>query len=309
MNNEPINVAVVTCLHERIEISRIFFRGIDWINNNLQGKVQLQVFAAISAGVPQMRALAEKHCKAFWEVPNNPLGNKWNNAMACALTDPNWHMALIMGDDDLIHPDEVMKLVNAQIDGYQHVGFNDCFFIDADHMHVSHYSYATDGRQHKLFGCGTMISREAISQTATRVACDIVRPFTMLGKKYWPRERAFFHPSTAQYLHMMKQVQLDEKPAIMVRLWDVDLESGLDWSREMNLAAYGHIPIALNDPEGKRTRMVDIKTSDNIWSYAHRSEQGTWARTEDAIGWLPNNLQEAIKRLHKKDVAASIRAI
>jgi hypothetical protein len=90
-------IKVITCHHYRHDLAELFYLGIERLKETLD----IQVYCAITKGDLKSIEIAERYDAMHVEVPNEPLGKKWNEAYRLAWNGDSQAKILILGEDNL----------------------------------------------------------------------------------------------------------------------------------------------------------------------------------------------------------------
>lgn len=250
-----MKILIYTAMWERHQIANIFSIGIKRFINDAPNGIECEVLAVCST--KEAVELCKKHEFHYIEADNKPLGKKWNKGLNYAINNLKFDYVLIMGDDDLISSEAwnyYEPYLNANIDYF---GFNSIYFYDTIGKSCLEFQYK-EKYEHKLIGCGRMISRKAIVKAGyyTRVNMQVSHA---LMKKNTTIDIPTFQ---AIYLIGMNKSKLVQD--IGFHLWNNVQNTGLDNESEMNLLMIGVTPISIKTD---KPLMVDLKTEFNIWKF------------------------------------------
>lgn len=125
---DQITIAVVTAVYKRPEITRRVLEYYEHVRKNLQGIVNLQLYAVGSEGY-----LSRKMCEdAGWsyiEFPNKPLSDKWN-AIIASLRNIPFDALFITGSDDIVSENLFLEYARLLSQGCLFIGIRDMYTID-----------------------------------------------------------------------------------------------------------------------------------------------------------------------------------
>ena len=237
-------IKVITCHHYRHDLAELFYLGIERLKKTLD----IQVYCAITKGDLKSIEIAERYDAMYVEVPNEPLGKKWNEAYRLAWNGDSQAKILILGEDNLMS-DEI--LINTLAPYNFVIGLKSCAIVDTHSKEVRDWSYKDDLQ---LIGAGRLFH-----QPPAFVHGKSVRPIKIGSYQ--------FHLNCS--VPMGEGVMNDNgrnivNPERIVALWDDNLSSGLDRSSEANLALLGYSSWQYSD---HRIHVIDFKSSANIHKF------------------------------------------
>lgn len=250
-----MKILIYTAMWERHQIANIFSIGIKRFINDAPSGIECDVLAVCST--KEAVEICKTHEFKYIESENKPLGKKWNKGLNYAINKLKFDYVLIMGDDDLISSeawDYYKPYLDANIDYF---GFNSIYFYDTFSKNCLNFQYK-EKYEHKLIGCGRMISRKSIVKAGYFSRVNMLLTHNLMKKDNTIDIPTF----QAIYLIGMGKAKLVQD--IGFHLWDNTQNTGLDNESEMNLLMIGVTPIAI--PTNKPL-MVDLKTNFNIWKF------------------------------------------
>ena len=152
-------VALVTCVWQRRALTRAFWTWIVWLRRRWAAIHDIELEVVAAASDPLDRDLALAFGARVIEHENEPLGAKFNAALAASKDlRPDWIM--IMGSDDFFCERAADALAGAVLEN-RSVGFQDIWFADlaTDRMRYLP-GYRIRSRHTEPVGPGTLHSFE-----------------------------------------------------------------------------------------------------------------------------------------------------
>jgi hypothetical protein len=149
-------LALVTCVWKRHAITRVFYQAVDYLRDWWQDEVDLVVVVAGSQD-PVHAQLATAAGAVYLDVPNHPLGAKFQSTLTAART-LDVDAVLIMGSDDLL--DEPMARAYLPIlrGPEPCVGLRDWYFLQTEDGRFGYWpGYAQRHRLGEPAGGGRII--------------------------------------------------------------------------------------------------------------------------------------------------------
>lgn len=147
-----MKLGIITALHGRHELTKL------WSEHT--AALAIPVFAAITEGDAVNVATAERYGFAFREMPNDPVGDKFQIALDMAM-DAGCDAIMVLGSDDFISAEWVALCIAKMQAGIPYI-VPDRLAIHAPGGGT--YMLMTDGRSHGRFGAGRCIARSVIEQ-------------------------------------------------------------------------------------------------------------------------------------------------
>jgi hypothetical protein len=125
--NKKLKIAFVTGMWKRENIFTIFAEGIKLLKKEFP-RADIQCFVAGSEGAVS-ETQAKKYGFEYVEVPNQPLGVKFN---AASLLAKKWQpdYCMMLGSDDLIAPYLMGLYIQQMQEHIDYTYITDCFFYD-----------------------------------------------------------------------------------------------------------------------------------------------------------------------------------
>jgi len=151
-----MRVVVITAVWRRHQIMRAFWAFCghlrEWWGEH-------EVLAAVAGSQdPEHEAMAREWGALYVDVPNNPLGRKFNAALQAARTlEPD--IVLLMGSDDVFSR-EVAEAYRPHFTRDAYVGLRDLYFYQTETGAMGYWpGYPAGPRWGEPAGCGRLIGR------------------------------------------------------------------------------------------------------------------------------------------------------
>jgi hypothetical protein len=257
-----MNVAIVTCLNNRRNVSSLVFECF----KRLQNAPVIHNLTLI-VGVHNKEDLDfavhyDADCTIV-ELDQNVCGANFNQVL---LEARYFDAVFIMGDDDTIST-EYYLLALKRVENLHHVGLNANGYIDqkTGQCMVHRYQF-----KHKLIGAGRCLSQTAVNALFGSTV-EVTTDYPPLGLTVG--DRVTVTKRQAEYLRGMNYAR-NEVPSLP---WDNELKKSLDHHIEMKLTWLGFPPVAL---QLDGIHVVDVKSYNeikpqNIWPYSILADKCT----------------------------------
>lgn len=152
------NLMIVTCLHGRLSLAEKAFKN--WKTVCSRAGVNLLIMAGVSTD--QERNFCIRNNASFALIPNEPLGQKWNAALLCALRIPEaFDQFMIMGSDDFLHQDFFSVVNFAQ----NHQGFSSLLITNGKKV------VRINENPGAVVGAARIVSRRALKDVYLKCQC------------------------------------------------------------------------------------------------------------------------------------------
>jgi hypothetical protein len=241
-------IKIITCHHYRHDLTRLFYLGVE----RLREKYNIQVYAAITKGDEESVKIASDNFARWVEVPNTPLGKKWNEAYRLAWSETSNAPIMVMGDDDLLSADALDALVQMASEGKFVAGLKECAVVDTAGQSHKIWNYK-DNLQ--LIGAGRVFQRPPELHLAKPTQVIKIGDYSSAVNNHV----LIPSPSNDSGRNLIK-------PMSIRALWADGISSGLDRSSEANLALLGYAPSQFSDG---RIHVVDFKSDNNLHQFAN----------------------------------------
>lgn len=156
------SIALLTCMWQRPELTRLVFNNYASIQNRLRGILDLHLIAVGSEGTAS-RDLAEERGFTYVEYANSPLGAKWNGGMD-AVRASGADAMIVVGSDDLLNTELFAVYARLLADGYVFAGLCDTYFWDLSTRHLALWRGYSGGRKGEPMGLGRLIHRDLLDK-------------------------------------------------------------------------------------------------------------------------------------------------
>lgn len=159
-----MRLAIVTGIWKRPEIFRMFAAGVVMLQDHFKGRLEIACCVAGSEG-RLSRDLVGSYKNFFYtETPNQPLGQKMNQAAHLASRlSPNY--CLMLGSDDLIGISLMEKYYIAMQKGVDYSFLMDCYFFDTVSKRGLYWGgYTKAFNRGRALGMGRLISARILNQ-------------------------------------------------------------------------------------------------------------------------------------------------
>jgi len=165
-------VWVLTTLWRRHALTAVTLGYYARLRAELTEQVDLRLLAAGSEG-ETTRSLAGRHGWRYVEHANRPLGAKHNALLAVVRDDGEADAVLVIGSDDFLAGDYVLRCTADVSAGADVVGLADLAFLDASSGRAVRWpGYAGTPREGEPVGAGRCISRRALEAAGWRLWDD-----------------------------------------------------------------------------------------------------------------------------------------
>ncbi len=163
-------VVIITCAYKRPEIFRIFLDNFQFLRAQL--KYEGVNLSLVVAGSEHDDSLWETHCfeiareykgVTWLEHENDPVGKKWNYALAY-LKKLKFDVVMILGSDDLITPQFVLKGLSVLQEGYDITGVKDMYVLNSEDGEMVFWEGYAAARKGVSIGAGRMLTRELVEK-------------------------------------------------------------------------------------------------------------------------------------------------
>lgn len=245
-----MKAAIITAVHGRVPVTKVWWEGINRIVDQWDGfEIEAQVYMA--GNEVEQRELCESVGGVWIEAENQPLGHKWNMALARVPGDTDYFF--ITGDDDFYSPKLVQQYGAHMILGAQYVAMHGAYF----------YEPATD---RAMWFKGLPPKRPAnYHPYLPEFQRNVVPPISLRTAEWKERQRIrkehqqkIIYPIGAGRLLHRSLVE-----STGWALWHDEVPRGLDGS--MNLKLGPVQPTLLSCTQD--SFVLDVKTDVNMWTF------------------------------------------
>jgi hypothetical protein len=270
---------IVTCHNFRHDTLPIFYAGVE----RLKKEFDVQVCCAVTKGDTYSAKFAEKQGAKVITAPNVPLGRKWNAALS--LVEP-YEGVLILGEDDLVSDELLYQLRSLLLlfgNKNEVIGIQSFVYTNSLTGECGKFSYPL--HTPKMIGAGRMFVMPEM------VEGKLIRPLKVGEKVTTGSIVLQGNGKDAEKLGLIT------KPKPFRKLWDDNLNNGLDRSSDATLLSLGYQYEPFDDG---RVHLLDIKTKDNIWKWEDWSRKGKPCEFEEVEWFLSKKELDLIHKLRKK---------
>ncbi len=160
-------IIILTCAYQRPAIFKIFLDNYAFLRKTLKNKVDLEM---IVAGSEEDDTAWDEHCfeivknyeGVVWlEHPNAPVGKKWNYTLE-AVSKMYFYALLILGSDDLLTPEFILKGISVLEEGYNFTGVKDMYVLNSEDGEMVFWEGYAAARKGVSIGAGRMLTKELV---------------------------------------------------------------------------------------------------------------------------------------------------
>ncbi len=280
-----MKILVFTAMHRRPLISELFCMSMQRLQRD-NPDVELLLYAVVSED-KQSEDVCQKYGWLSYTYKNLPLGNKWNTGLSWATAHADFDYVMIMGSDDIMSSELLKKIISYRyMSRTDYFGVQSLFFLSVEKSEAVQFFYPNQ----KLVGCCRFISKRAINHAALQVRVVMEKDFLTYKKN----SVYFISAHKAEYLRSVKHATIIGIPEF--RLWNPELNQGLDMSSELTLVNEGFFPRVLRT----HTPMVtDVKT-DNINPYEYVRGAGEQVSVQNATAFFSDNEKDVLRLMGTK---------
>lgn len=163
-----LRIGLLTALWRRPELSRFVLQYYNTIRK-AHGDIDLRLYAVGSEGQAS-RQVAESSGFSYVEVPNKPLGAKWNAGLS-AMRGDDPDAVVIVGSDDILDTRYFDRLVELLEEGCHFAGLQDMYVLDLATLRCAYWpGYGpASGRAREPIGLGRFVHREILDAVNWRL--------------------------------------------------------------------------------------------------------------------------------------------
>lgn len=158
----PLRLGYATAIWGREWLTRTIFKSLEYLRGFLAPEIELVVAVAGSEGETSENMAKEFDFK-YAEIPNEPLGAKWNAALAL-LADEEVSGVCIMGSDDLANAEYFWQIAKYIKAGEQLLGLSGLYFFDHPTSRLLYWQGYPPPREDEGAGAGRYIGRKILEK-------------------------------------------------------------------------------------------------------------------------------------------------
>ena len=157
---ETFEVTIITCMHTRVNVSKIFLESIKRITEYNKDWLKINLFVGASDIEDNKCAmLLDEYGVTYKKYPNEPLSEKWNQTLESALNlFPNTDYICTMGDDDIMNNDYFTTIKPFMVNGDDVFGVKNVYFISPKEENCLMFTYDFE----KMMGAGRMFKASVL---------------------------------------------------------------------------------------------------------------------------------------------------
>lgn len=252
-------IRIATCVEGRQNITEGFLMQIEYLREATGMELPLSIAASEDKDIDLITGHpAWKESCSIVQTPNDPLSEKHNKMLQCAMREKDWDVLIHLGSDDLMSAEYVTKISELEIEPNTVYGVNEMYFYNAASLQMMRFKY----KGVTMLGAGRVLPRKVLEQTK--------------GKRYKFRRPYYGHKvGGEQYLPEGITKKIKERSlATKVEgskgkyvLWVDNRNSGLDNASGRVLTELGVNHKQINHLFDK-PQIIDIKTHESLtpWS-------------------------------------------
>jgi Tetratricopeptide repeat len=163
-----VRLALISAIWRRPDVTRVVLRFHAEASKRMKPQVDLRLVVAGSEGEAS-RSIAESVGACYVEVPNSPLGAKWN-AAAEAARDLDVDGVVVCGSDDLLSEAYLRWCADGVREGFEYQGILDLYYMHLATGRVIHWPGYSKGtsRRGEPAGTGRCLSRVILDRLRFR---------------------------------------------------------------------------------------------------------------------------------------------
>lgn len=147
----------------------LFIKFAKWINY-LEAQYPQHTFVNIAVGSEgdKSKQIAESNNFHYTETENLPLSNKWNRGLK-AFRKHDIDYIILLGSDDFIDKKAFAQIIQSMKQGYDLIGFVDCFFYKFATKKLIYWAGYDNHRIGETIGLGRCLSSKIIKEVDYRL--------------------------------------------------------------------------------------------------------------------------------------------
>ena len=154
-----IHFGVITISHGRDDIFRL------WCASIRRLREEVGWFPVFVAGDEQHKSICSEYEIYHWTRPNEPVSQKWNDAMQVMMADEKVKYCMITGSDDIISTPLLKDIVRLTEGGYDMIGIKQIWFYCAEGLLKGRARVLSKGKHPQFLGVCKTLSRRVIDKT------------------------------------------------------------------------------------------------------------------------------------------------
>lgn len=158
---KKISIGYVTATWGRPWLTEQVFRHVAAMRDMLAADMDI-IPAAAGSESAQSRKLAEDNGFLYVEAPNNPLGAKWNAALALLRSVPQLDGVCVMGSDDIANEPYFRRIAALVREGHELLGMSGLYFLEQDSGRLLYWRGYPPPRENDSAGAGRFIGRRIL---------------------------------------------------------------------------------------------------------------------------------------------------
>lgn len=159
-----MRIAIVTAVWKRPEVFEMFAKGVEMLQINFDGRLEI-ICCVAGSEAEESRRMVEAHRNFFYtEAPNQPLHSKFNQATKLAFK-LNADYCLMLGSDDIVGVNLMERYFHLMQHGIDYAYLTDCYFFDTVTKKGLYWGgYISHAHRGKGAGIGRLISKRALDK-------------------------------------------------------------------------------------------------------------------------------------------------
>ena len=156
-----VRIGVLTAVHGRPFVTKLFYTAVDRLREQWAPH---EVVCYVAGDDPVHRQIAKRFRAVWCEVPNNPLGAKFNVGALAALADGVDYL-LMMGSDDLLSPVLAERYKQRLEQGVRYMGMTGLRFVDPVFSRAAQMlMFRSKHRRYEPVGPGRVLSHALLTE-------------------------------------------------------------------------------------------------------------------------------------------------
>lgn len=290
---KKLELNIFTCFHQRAELSAMWLANMEGLAKYFDKSCTMRIFVAVTKDDAPSIALCQAKRKGLTlhheEVPNDPVGAKWNYALARASQLGSWDYLVKADDDGLVTRSGFSMMLSEMHRGRPYIGFRGEAFVDADQRKASYFQYPQEG---KCMGTFKAWNQEALEAAMLQMHCEHIQKLSLDHVIREQGDRVWYPAKLAGWLvkegivQPVKRTDAEgaaESLSMRINLWE-RWNRNLDWCSDARLALNG---IQCTAIESAAPLLCNVKLpGKNIWPFEFRGPEGQpypWDKLKDLL--------------------------